>query len=278
MKRFSQIAAAIACCLLWQTAAAQSIEQIVKQHYPRQNTQNQCLLGKSFRYYSGNASVRGDYCFTIDAQQTVNTAQGKMHYILLTGKGIDLKTGEWQTTHVDSGAVGMLVLKARADGGWQTVAANTGMPVGAFGSAPQNWALHQFGPDTWGFINQSGDMHQGYAGSRHIILLPLGNKISISQITAESDNSGALGDCSADMGFESAAERQDCRQRLETITSRLNIDHGGTLVAGLYPLQLTVNGFSGSKKYRNQVVRIPFDRAAGQYREPKSSPLAGADF
>ena len=148
----------------------------------------------------------------------------------------------------------------------------------AAGGAAQDGALHQFGPDTWGFINQGGDMHQGYAGSRHIILLPLGNKISISQITAEPDNSGALGDCSADMGFESAAERQDCRQRLETITSRLNIDHGGTLVAGLYPLQLTVNGFSGSKKYRNQVVRIPFDRAAGQYREPKSSPLAGADF
>ena len=258
--------------------AAQSIEQIIKQHYPRQHTPNQCLLGKSFRYYSDDTPVRGDYCFTIDAQQTVNTAQGKMHYILLTGNGIDLKTGEWQTAHVDSGAVGMLVLKARADGGWQTVAANTGMPVGAFGSAPQNWALHQFGPETWGFINQSGDIHQGYAESQHVILLPLGNKISMSQISAEVDNGGALGDCGADMGFKSAAERRECRSRLQTITSRLNIDHGGTLVAGLYPLQLTVNGFSGNKKYRNQIVRIPFDRAAGQYREPKSSPLSGADF
>ena len=280
MKRFSPTTAAIVCCLLWQTAAAQSIEQILKQHYPQHSAQNQCLLGKSFRYYSGDTPtpVRGDYCFIIDAQQTVNTAQGKMHYILLTGNGIDLKTGEWQTAHVDSGAVGMLVLKARADGGWQIVAANTGMPVGAFGSAPQNWALHQFGPDTWGFINQSSDIHQGYAGSRHVILLPLGNKISMSQITAESDNSGALGECGADMGFDSAAERQDCRSRRETITSRLNIDHGGTTVAGLYPLQLTVNGFSGNKKYRNQIVRIPFDRVAGQYREPKSSPLRGADF
>lgn len=277
MKRFSHTVA-IVCCLWWQTAAAQSIEQILKQHYPRQNTQNQCLLGKSFRYYSGHTPIHGDYCFTIDAQQTVSTARGKMHYILLTGHGINLKTGEWQTAHVDSGAVGMLVLKASAGGGWQTVAATTGIPVGAYGSAPKNWALHRFGPDTWGFINQSADMHQGYGGSRYVILLPLGNRISHSQITAEIDNSGALADCSADMGFASAAEQQDCHNRLETLTSRLNIDHSGTPVAGLYPLQLTVNGFSGSKPYRDHVVRIPFDRRAGQYREPQSSPLTGADF
>lgn len=280
MKRFSKTTIAIVCCLSWQAASAQSIEQILKQHYPRHSAQNQCWLGKSVRYYSDDKPVSGDYCFTIDTQQTVNSAEGKLHYILLIGQGIDLKTGEWQTAHVDSGAVGMLVLKARANGGWQTVAANTGIPVGAYGQAPKDWALHAFGPSpgAWGFIAESGDMHQGYAGRSYVILLPQGNKISRSEITAELDNSGALGDCGADMGFESAAEQQDCRRRRETLTGRLNIDHGGTPVAGFYPLQLTINGFSGTRQYRNHVVRIPFNPAKQQYLAPKSSPLSGAAY
>lgn len=278
MNLYNSILAVAGLCLPWQLVQAQSVEQIQEQHFPHYSSQHQCYLTKSFRYISGDKPVKGDYCLKLDIRQTVHTAQGVRQYLLLTGDKINLASGEFDGAHVDSGAVAMLVLKAKDNGGWQTVAANTGIAVGAYGSAPLGWKLQQFGPDSWGFINTAADMHQGYGGSRYVILLPEGKTIADSWITASVDNEGALGDCTEDMGLETAQQRQDCLAQRQTLQSTLHINSTGIPVAGRYPLKLIINGVSGHNKYRNHVMNIPFDAAKKRYLEPASSPFSGADF
>ncbi len=273
MKPLPLAATLLALALPLEMAHANSIEQVLRQHYPRQHKAHQCYLGKSTGYYQGDKPVSLDYCMKIDKQQTVDTPAGKRHYILLRGDAIDLKTGEWLSSHVASGAVGMLVLRPKAGGGWETEAANTGMSAGAFGSAPEKWTLQQFGPGSWGFVNRESDVHQGYAGGDHLILLAAGNKISFSRIPALSDNTGALGDCSADMGFETAAAQRDCRKRAVNLDSRLHINRNATPTAGMYPLQLIVNGTAGGKRYRNQAYPVLFDAKQQRFLPPKNSPL-----
>lgn len=273
MKCLPLAAALLAAAVPLQTVWAQSIKQVLRQHYPQQHPVHKCYLAKSIGHYSDQSPVYLDYCMSIDKQQTVDTPSGKRHYILLRGDAIDLKTGEWANYHVDSGAVGMLVLRPKASGGWETQAIETGVSVGTFGSAPKQWALQRFGSDSWGFVNREGDVHQGYANGNHLILLADGNKVSFSRLSASADNTGALGDCSAEMGFETAAEQRDCRRRLANIDSRLTVNRNGTPTAGMYPLQLTVNGLANGKRYRNQTYTIPFDATQRRYNNPKPNPF-----
>ncbi len=261
-----------------QSVVAQSIEQILQQHYPKYNQKHQCFIGSDQQYKSTEDVVEGDYCLKVDAQKTINTANGKMHYILLAGGPIDLGTGELLQAHVASGVVDMLVLKEAGKDSWELAAAQGGIAVGAFGEAPSGWQLQQFGTDAWGFLNSAGDAHQGYSGSYYVILLPVGNTIYASRIVAEADNSGALGDCSAEDGFETKADQASCAGRRETLSSTLKIDRRGAVVSGMYPLQLTVNGVSGKKKWKDHVVTIPFDAQKHKYLDPESSPLFGAEF
>ena len=48
--------------------------------------------------------------------------------------------------------------------------------------------------------------------------------------------------------------------------------------AGFYPLQLTVSGFDGSKKYTNKVFIATYNSAKEYYSTPKDYPLADKDF
>ena len=106
-------------------------------------------------------------------------------------------------------------------------------------------------------------------------------KITKSSITAEAENSGALGDCSENFykgRKNTAAERRKCLSELYNLSSKIKILKDGKTSAGFYPLQLTVSGFDGSKKYTNKVFIATYNSAKGYYSTQKDYPLADKDF
>lgn len=106
-------------------------------------------------------------------------------------------------------------------------------------------------------------------------------KIIESGINADADNAGALGNCAENLYEDrknTAAERRKCLGKLYSLSSKIKILKDGQTSAGFYPLQLTVSGFDGAKKYRNKAFVSTYNAAKGHYSIPKGYPLADKEF
>ena len=224
-------------------------EQTMKQYFSQYNRANQCWV----------ANVeQGSYCMKIDASKIVDTASGKQKYILVAGDRYDFTKNEADGAHVHSGTVAMFVLR-QVNNKWQVIAADTEIDVGAYGRAPTDWTFHQFGPDTYGFLNVHGDMHQGHMGSDYAILVHDGKKIAKHWVGAGADNENADVD----------------EAEVTVLESKLKVDSSASVKTGLYPLLITVNGRDGKKRYSNSVYKIPYDQTKKTYAPPKNYPLGG---
>ena len=139
------------------------------------------------------------------------------------------------------------------------VAANTGMPVGAFGSAPQNWALHQFGPDTWGFEVESGFTNMGYSTQSTSFVVPRGSGFRDTGFMRSGiSNLGSIPDCDDDKPCTSP----------KAFDIDFDITPDRTAAGAVWPLIVTESGPAcGSQA--SAVHRVEFDDAAGVYRVPR---------
>ena len=238
-------------CASWASADAVD-EQTLNKYFPQYSRANQCWI----------ANVeQGSYCMKIDASKTVNTTSGKQRFILVAGDRFDFTQNIPNGSHVDSGTVAMFVLQ-QINNKWQVIAADTEIDVGAYGRAPTDWAFHQFGPDTYGFLNEHGDAHQGYAGSDYAILVPDGKKIAKHWVGASANDENADLD----------------EAKVTVLESKLEIDSSVSVKTGLYPLLITVNGKEGKKRYNNSVYKIPYDQTKKIYTPPKNYPLGKRDY
>ncbi len=255
------------CCLLllcWggvQAAVAQTPQQVLQQHYPVYNRTHQCWATQA-----KSESSQVDHCMWLEQQQTVDTPNGRRTYVLARGNELNDHGEPSGGGHASSGLVAMFVL----DQNGRLLAGDPAITVGAFGQAPSGWTLHEFGPGRYGFLNQHADMHQGYGGSHHVILLAQGKGIKSHWIGASYDNSSAI-DCDS-------ISKAACFQRTSTLGSRLSIERNQAPTAGHYPLRLTINGHVGNKRYRQQSYLISYDAAKQSYVEPKNSPLSDIDY
>ncbi len=257
------------------TVQAQTPQQIVQKFYPKYSQKYQC--------YQVNVKDNGQYCVRQTKSETRQTAQGKLMYLLFTGNAFNFEKGVADGAHVQSGLAGVFVLKQTGND-WKLLAAQPHGWAGSFGNAPEakSWSFHEFGKDKWGFLTLHGDVHNGYAGSAYQLFVHDGaKKITKSSITAEAENTGALGDCSENFykgRKNTAAERRKCLSELYNLSSKIKILKDGKTSAGFYPLQLTVSGFDGSKKYTNKVFIATYNSAKEYYSTPKDYPLADKDF
>ena len=242
-------------------SAVDSVIDILKQYYPLYNEALQCH-GVIAPSGSVNGLTKGPYmtgyCIDIDRQKVIETDKGKRLYILITGDvGFDEDGEEVLRGHADSGLVGMFVLKPKGEG-WQVESANPTMNAGSNGLGLGGWDLEQFATNTWGFINEHGDTHQGYYSDSLVILTPSGSGITQSWIGINFNNENA-GKCEDDM-----SECDDVKATFTVDSSRV--------VNGFYPLELTINGRTKGKVYADFVYRIHYQKDKG-YIEPNDYPL-----
>ena len=242
-------------------SAVDSVIDILKPYYPIYNEALGCHGA-----IAPSGSVSGltrepymtGYCIDIDRQKVIETDKGKRLYILITGDvGFDEDGEEVLRGHADSGLVGMFVLKPKGEG-WQVESANPTMNAGSNGLGLSGWDLEQFATNTWGFINEHGDTHQGYYSDSLVILTPSGSGITQSWIGINFNNENA-GKCEDDM-----SECDDVKATFTVDSSRV--------VNGFYPLELTINGRTKGKVYADFVYRIHYQKDKG-YIEPNDYPL-----
>lgn len=251
--KFKYTVFTVLCLILAPVISAQSIEQkILSQYFPKFNKANQCWVA---------TSEQGSYCLKLDSSKTVDTPRGKELYMLAAGDHFDFAANEADGAHVHSGYVAMFVASL-SDNKWKILSSKVDIPVGAFGHAPTGWSFHQFGPQTYGFLNEHGDVHQGYAGSHYVILTPNGKGIKEHWIGATVSNEGAVEDAS----------------RTESVTSKIKIDRTKPITSGLYPLNITLNGKMGKTKLSNKTYVIPYDINKKTYVSPKNYPLREIDY
>ena len=248
--------------LLSGTVFAQTPEQIIRKIYPKYSQKNQCH------------QVQNDddvYCMRPLKRNIRDTAQGKLMYLLYRGDHFDFTENREDGAHVNTGLAGFFVLKHKSGNDWELLASAPRENVGAFGSAPKEWTFHEFGKDKWGFLTTHGDVHQGISGSHYVLFHHNGGrKIGVSWLGASISNYGWYGDnCEF---YEDEPKRQkDCvKNTLESLDSKIKILRNQTPSGGFYPIQITVDGHTGQKKYRQQVFRMNFDTKSGKYIEPKN--------
>ncbi|MDN5892246.1 MAG: hypothetical protein L0H51_08810 [Psychrobacter sp.] len=243
-------------------SAADSVMDILKPYYPLYNEALGCH-GAIAPSGSVNGLTREPYmtgyCIDIDRQKVIETDKGKRLYILITGDvSFDKNGKEVLRGHGASGLVGMFVLKPKGEG-WQVESANTYMNAGSWGLGLGGWDLEQFAPNTWGFMNEHGDTHQGYTSTSFVILTPDGRGIIENWIGAGFDSGGSDG-CGGQ-------GQRLCNDR----SADLEIDTSKT-VNGFYRLKLTVNGYNQGKTYKNSIFYINYQKDKG-YIEPNDYPL-----
>lgn len=122
------------------------------------------------------------------------TVRNSEHLFLAIGGTRIGQDGEFQTSHADSGVLGLLVLKA--DGPTLRLVAKNDLHAGfgSFGNPPseESIAVREVGPnDTYGWVVSDGWMGQGHVITYSNILAPIGDTIvGIGSIPVHYDNSG----------------------------------------------------------------------------------------
>lgn len=119
---------------------------------------------------------------------------GVNHLFLVVGGTVLGDDGQPMEAHVDSGALGLIVLKTAGDTLKLVAKNNLHEPFGTFGTVPaeDQFAFREIGPDeTYGWVATSGWMGQGHVISSAKIFAARGKEIAaIGDIPNHYDNSG----------------------------------------------------------------------------------------
>jgi hypothetical protein len=204
------------------------------------------------------------YCMKLYRSDKVSAEGGQRLYLLVAGDAVD-ERGESNGSHATAGMVGAFVIEQRASGA-EMSAGDAKILLGASGSGPTKWKLVKLGPsDYWGWQNSAGDCHQGYCGSRYVILAPYGKKIrDLAGIVESYSDGGACGD-------------KRCERKSSSLETKLEID-STRLDEKVFPLLVTVAGQDKGKRLAPKTWTVPFDAAKWSYAQPANWPLRDRDF
>lgn len=197
------------------TPRVQTPEQIVQRHYRNYSQQHRCFRASpSDAELEYNTNYGSEFCMRQTKREIRQTTQGRLMYLLYTGDNFDFSKGESTGGRVQSGLVGIFVLK-QVRGGWQLLAAKPYIEIGTYGVAPEAkyWSFRQFGRARWGFMTPMSYLSHGYASSEILIFTHNGSgKVSESRITTKTNNGYILDNCKTnrDTGQPNTpAERQN---------------------------------------------------------------------
>lgn len=239
------------------TAAEFSAPKVLQSVYGRYDKKHECWM-------TTDAENTQRYCMQLDHAEIISTDMGPRLYVLAAGNAVDA-TGEPDGAHVTPGLVGAFVV-AEQQGQIKILHGKPTITIGASGNAPRQWRFVKLGPsDYWGWYNTSADCHQGYCGSRYVILAPYGNTIrDLAGFVASFGDGGACGD-------------KRCAGRITDLDSTLEVD-ATQIHTKVFPLRITVTGKDQGKRLAPKTWTLPFNPTTWTYIAPKNWPLAGRDF
>lgn len=204
------------------------------------------------------------YCMKIVQSEIKTLVSGKRLYTLATGQAVD-RQGEAITAHAMQGLVGAFIVGER-NGKAVLMAQSTTIQAGTMGTAPSEWTLTELGANNnWGWRGQYGDCHQGYCGTRMVILAQRAGAVQeLGQIPIAYDNSGACGD-------------DECAAKASTLEASVEVSKQPE-DAEFFDLLFTVSGTSDGTALEPKVWTLPFDSVKQTYTEPADWPLADREF
>lgn len=266
-----------------QTPIERSPEDIIKKLFPKFHIRNKCyhVFIEDPESEIPVEETENQFCIRSKDKQIRQTSEGKLMYWLFIGPQFDFKRSRIYSSNFSSGYAQMLVLKETAPNHWQ-LWANTGpQRLGRVGIPPQKWSFHQFGPEQWGFMTTNEESYQGFTSDHFVIYHHNGGqKIGISKIGAVLDNRDFYGD-TCESREDDPKDRQDCLDNILTAakgTIQILNDNTTTPTTKFYPLEVSINGFVGKKRYRQEKITIAFNSKKGRYEVPKNYPLTFEEF
>ncbi|MFZ1365130.1 MAG: hypothetical protein WAS90_09590 [Brachymonas denitrificans] len=247
----------LASQLAWaQAQVTKAVGDMLNRAYSGYSAKGRCWIGVH--------PEAGRYCMQIDRIDYLTVEGVQRTYVLLHGIKVNERDGS-DGAHVDVGMAGAFVA-VQSSAGTEILAGNAMVAVGSSGQAPKNWKFVKLGPDNyWGWLNQWGDCHQGYCGSRASILAPYGKSIrDLAGFAVEYSNQGACND-------------KACEKSADNWSSVLEID-SAQVDQRVFPLQLTLSGKRDGKPVIPRTWSFGFNPKSWRYVEPKGWPLRGVDF
>jgi hypothetical protein len=240
-------------------------ERILSKYYPNYNKTHECYVAVD--------DEGATYCLKRDKRRVIETAQGLMMYLLVTGDVFDFKEGEANAGRQINGYVSMFVAKISTDVP-EVVAYLLNTRAGQYGQAPQDWTFDQFGPESYGFINTPYySVMGGYNWRSYMILTHQGDTTIQEHSIPAAETEPAVYDEN-----EVYDENSKLIEQIE-LSSDFEIDRSLAISTGLYPLIITVNGYidKGKTKFKNKVYAIPYDANKKTYIAPKDYPFKWDD-
>ena len=266
MKKMMPVAAVLLAC---GTLRAQTPDQIVAQYYPKYADKAHCRFNR--KVYDQEFGVY--HCMKQKRVETRRTAQGKLLYLLFTGRTLYADSQQPFIVHPDKGMAGLFVFK-KESGGWRLLAAKPEIYTGTFGDTPQHWRFEQFGKDQWGFVTEESIMGQGYqSGELVLVYHDGGSKISEQRIGNLSDTEEWAAHCETEES-KPAARFEKCMQGAAYAHGTMRVQKHGKATAGRYPLLITVSSRAGLEKNIKTVRYVArYNAAKGRYLLPKTYPF-----
>lgn len=230
---------------------------VLKQYYGKYNSALKC-----YTYHAKDD--QGDYCMKVVAQKQIPNPSGNLLYVITSGVTYDPATNISSPAHVEGGNNGIFIFQEN-NGQYKMLASDKALTLSSMGQGAEQWSFHQFAPNVWGAMTETGDGHGGVGGSRFNILTPNNNKIVSSWIgNSYSDTATGMKDC------------EKHPTQCTDLNATIKIDKS-TTINGYYPLLMTVNGNEEKTRYKNKIYKIIFTPQKG-YIEPKNYPLANRDY
>lgn len=204
------------------------------------------------------------YCMRLVSDKTM----AGRRYLIFAGDSL-------YTPHSESGLVALFAFDKEGKDG--KPARQFQGHFGEYGYAPDEWSWQEYGKDIWGASAYDGDLVGGTGSSWQMMLIDDGKEIRLASVPTIYSN------FSEDAGEDKGCEPEDLAKCMD-LNAEYKVRQDLPAVAGLYPLEATVNGFVGMKKgekdaqpqrlkeFKNEKFIFSYDADKHNYVKPKDFP------
>ena len=235
--------------------------KIYNDNYPEEDKLKECrFVAEPDKNLAAELKELSGYCMRLVSDKTV----AGRRYLIFAGDSL-------HTPHSESGLVSLFVFDKEGKDG--TPMRQFQGHFGKYGGAPEEWSWQEYGKDIWGASAYDGDIAWGQGWSWLLMLIDDGKEIRLADVPV------SYGNFSEDLG----CEPEDLDKCME-LNAEYKVRQDLPAVAGLYPLEATVNGFIGMKKgekgakpqrlkeFKNEKFIFSYDADKHNYVEPKDFP------
>ena len=237
--------------------------KIYNDNYPEEDKLKECrFVAEPDKNLAAELKELSGYCMRLVSDKTV----AGRRYLIFAGDSL-------HTAHSESGLVSLFVFDKEGKDGTPTRQFQE--HFGKYGGAPEEWSWQEYGKDIWGASAYDGDLGGGASWSWLVMLIDDGKEIRLADVPTAYSNF-------IEDEYE-GYEPTDLAKFME-LNAEYKVRQDLPAVAGIYPLEATVNGFIGMKKgekgakpqrlkeFKNEKFIFSYDADKHNYVKPKDFP------